>query len=107
MSQDIDSSWRPLTLSALVVLTAVVLAGGFLILQNMQGIKVLMTLFAVIWGLGSVALLFFVLNAVAESMPRKIRSVAVAVVFAGPAVILLFWELSQTRIMPTPRLLLF
>jgi len=61
--------------------------------------KVLMTLFAVIWGVGSVALLYFVLNAVAQSMPRKIRSAAVAIVFAGPAVLILFWAL----VLPTLR----
>lgn len=77
----------------LVVLTLTILIGGFLLLQEMQEIKVLMTLFAVIWGVGSTALLYFTLNSVAQSMPRKIRSVAVAFVFAGPAVILLFWAL--------------
>jgi len=99
MSRSIDSKWSPGVLAAMILFTAVVLAGGFLLLQEMQSTKVLMTLFAVIWGLGSVALLFFVLNAVAESMPRKIRSVAVAAVFAGPAVITLFWAL----VIPTLR----
>lgn len=92
---------RILGLLALVTLTVVILAGGFIILQNMQGSKILMTLFAVVWGLGSVALLFYVLNTVAQTMPRKIRSVAVAVVFAGPAVALLFWAL----VLPTLRTL--
>lgn len=92
---------RILGLLALVAITAVILAGGFIILQNMQGSKILMTVFAVIWGLGSVALLFYVLNTVAQTMPRKIRSVAVAVVFAGPAVTLLFWAL----VLPTLRTL--
>ncbi len=99
MSQDIDSPRRPLTLAALVILAVAVLFGGFTLLQSMQGMKVLMTLFAVLWGLGSVALLYYVLNAVASSMPRKIRSTAVAIVFAGPAVIFLFWAL----VIPTLR----
>jgi alpha-glucoside transport system permease protein len=38
-------------------------------------------------------LLFFVLNEVASSMPSRIRSMAVAIVFAGPAVALLVWAL--------------
>lgn len=99
MSQEIDSKWNPLSLVALVILSAVVLIGGFILLQNLQGAKIIMTLFAVLWGLGSVALLFFVLNAVAETMPRKIRSIAVAIVFAGPAVVMLFWAL----VIPTLR----
>jgi len=92
---------RVLGLLALVAITVAILAGGFIILQTMQGSKILMTLFAVVWGLGSVALLFFVMNSVAQTMPRKIRSVAVAVVFAGPAVALLFWAL----VLPTLRTL--
>ena len=99
MNRGIGSSWRPLTVVALLILTAAVLVGGFILLQNMQEMKVLMTLFAVIWGVGSVALLYFVLNAVAQSMPRKIRSAAVAIVFAGPAVLILFWAL----VLPTLR----
>jgi alpha-glucoside transport system permease protein len=87
----------------LVILAAVVLVGGFVLLQNMQDTKVLMTVFAVIWGVGSVALLYFVLNSVAQSMPKKIRSVAVALVFAGPGIILLFWAL----LVPTIRSLWF
>jgi len=70
-----------------------VLAGGFIMLQNLQSQKILMTFFAVVWGVGSVALLFFVMNSIAQSMPRKFRSIAVAFVFAGPALILLFWAL--------------
>ncbi len=101
MSMTIDSKRNPAVLAGLVVITAVVLIGGFFLLQMMQEIKTLMTLFAVIWGLCSAALLFFTLNAVAETMPRRIRSVAVAIVFAGPAVILLFWAL----VVPTIRTL--
>jgi len=98
---DIDSKRNPVALTGLVLITLVVLVGGFSLLQRMQDFKVLMTVFAVIWGLGSAALLFFTLNAVAETMPKKIRSVSVAVVFAGPAVILLFWAL----VIPTLRTL--
>lgn len=73
--------------------TLLILIGGFILLQHMQNIKVLMTLFAVVWGVGSTALLYFTMNSIAQSLPKKIRSVAVAMVFAGPAVILLFWAL--------------
>ncbi|MBN2628337.1 MAG: sugar ABC transporter permease [Spirochaetales bacterium] len=93
------SGFKPLILAGLVILTAGFLIGGFVFLQSLQNVKVLMTLFAVIWGVGSVALLYFVLNEVATSLPRKMRSVAVAFVFAGPAVALLFWAL----VVPTLR----
>ena len=99
MSHSIDTKWNPLVLAGLVAVTLIVLIGGFFLLQNMQDYKILMTLFAVVWGLGSVILLYFVLNAIAESMPGKIRSASVALVFAGPAVILLLWAL----VVPTLR----
>lgn len=93
--------FKPLSLGVFVVLAFVVLIGGFILLQNLQKMKILMMLFAVVWGVGSVALLFYVLNNAAQSMPRKIRSAAIAFVFAGPAIILLFWAL----VLPTLRTL--
>ena len=99
MSQDKRTPAQLLILAALILLTLLVLIGGFVLLQSMQNQKVLMTVFAVIWGLGSVAMLYFALNRIAESMPHKIRSIAVAVVFAGPAVLFLFWAL----VVPTLR----
>ena len=93
MSQESVGVRKYLITFALIIITGFFLIGGFVLLQRMQDYKVLMTLFAVIWGLGSVALLFYVMNSIAEIFPRKIRSVAVALVFAGPAVILLFWAL--------------
>ncbi len=99
MDQNSRGVNRYLILLALIVLTAFVLIGGFFLLQNIQEYKVLMTLFAVVWGLGSVALLYYTLNNLAQSMPHKIRSVAVAFVFAGPAILFLFWAL----VLPTLR----
>lgn len=90
---------RKLTLAALIVLTVAFLTGGFVLLQNIQEFRVLLTLSAVVWGVGSAALLYHVLNHIAQAMPRRFRSVSVAVVFAGPAVLILFWAL----VLPTLR----
>jgi len=92
---------RVLSLAGLIVMAAAFLLGGFILLQNIQEFRILMTLSAVIWGVGSVALLYHVLNQIAQTMPRKIRSVAVAIVFAGPALLILFWALA----LPTLRTL--
>ena len=97
--KDIDSRWNPFTIALLVGVTALFLIGGFIFLQSLQEHKVAMTIIAVCWGLGSVALLYFTLNAVAESMPRRIRSMSIAIVFAGPAVLFLLWAL----VLPTLR----
>jgi len=95
----IDSTRRVLNLAVLIVLIAVFLVGGFVLLQNIQEFRVLMTLSAVVWGVGSIALLYHVLNHIAQTMPRRIRSATVAIVFAGPAVLILFWAL----VLPTLR----
>ncbi|MBN2617767.1 MAG: sugar ABC transporter permease [Spirochaetales bacterium] len=87
----------------LAIFTVAILIGGFFLLQQMQSVKVVMTIFAVVWGVGSAALLYFTMNSIAQSLPRKFRSVSVAIVFAGPAIILLFWAL----VLPTFRTLWF
>lgn len=74
---------------------------GYGFLRTWQGSKVLLTVFAVLWGVGSAGLLYFVLNAIAETLPRSIRSLATAFVFAGPALFLLAWFL----VVPTLRTL--
>jgi alpha-glucoside transport system permease protein len=99
MSREVTPKWQPIILILEIILTFVVLVGGFVLLQRMQDSKVLMTVFAVTWGLSSVALLFYVLNNIAQSMPHKIRSIAVAFVFAGPAVVILAWAI----VLPTLR----
>ncbi len=101
MLQDLKPGIRIPALILLLVLTLAFLIGGFSLLQGqaIQKQKVVLTLTAIIWGLVSVALLFFVMNEIASSMPRRIRSSAVAVVFAGPAVALLVWAL----VLPTLR----
>jgi len=82
-----------------LALAIVVLAGGFVFLKEFQGNKILLVLFAVVWGVGSTALLYTVLNAVGESFPRKVRTTVLALAFAGPALALLVWFL----VVPTLR----
>jgi len=79
----------------------IVLAGGFVFLKEYKDSKIFLVLFAVIWGVGSTALLYTVLNAVAESFPRKVRTAVLALAFAGPALALLVWFL----VLPTVRTL--
>jgi alpha-glucoside transport system permease protein len=85
----------------LLAVTAFVLYGGFALLKSLGSSKILATLFAVVWGIGSVALLYFVLNMGVERLPRRARSLLLPLVFAGPAIVLLFWFL----VLPTLRTL--
>jgi alpha-glucoside transport system permease protein len=94
MLQDFKPVWRYTALILLLAVAIVFLVGGFILVQRLQDLKLLMTVAAIVWGLGSVALLYFVLNEVASSMPRRVRSTAVAIVFAGPAVAILVWALA-------------
>jgi alpha-glucoside transport system permease protein len=94
MLQDFKPAWRYTALILLLAVAIVFLVGGFILVQRLQDLKLVMTVAAIVWGLGSVALLYFVLNEVASSMPKRVRSIAVAVVFAGPAVAILVWALA-------------
>jgi alpha-glucoside transport system permease protein len=95
-----EKSGRKLFLAILLAVSAlIVLIGGFQLLQEIQGIKVVMTLIAIVWGVGSTALLYYTMNSFTQFLPKKIQSIAVAIVFAGPAIILLFWAL----LLPTIR----
>ena len=88
---------KPLGSIGLVVLELVFVAAilrlGFEFLRAYQGSKLVLTGFAIAWGIASVGLLFFALNGMAESFPRRMRSVAIALVFVGPALVILGWFL--------------
>lgn len=94
------NSWlRALGLVVLLAATVAVLYGGFAFLRDYKGPKLAVVAVAIVWGLGSTALLYTVLNALAETLPRAARSLVLPAVFAGPALLLLFWFL----VMPTLR----
>lgn len=88
-------------LVALLAAAIVVLGGGYVFLREFTGSKLVLTAFAVVWGVGSVALLFTVMNALAEATARPWRRFLLPLVFAGPALVLLFWFL----VLPTLRTL--
>ncbi|WP_211227894.1 carbohydrate ABC transporter permease [Spirochaeta cellobiosiphila] len=82
-----------------VIVALAILILGYVFLKSWEGSKLFMVIVAIIWGVGSVAILFYVLNSIAETLPRKTRSIVLPVVFAGPALLLLLWFL----ILPTIR----
>jgi alpha-glucoside transport system permease protein len=90
-----------LKFTALLVLSVVVLYGGFALLRSLGDSKAAATALAVAWGVGSVALLYLVLNMGAEMLSRRARSLLLPFVFAGPALALLCWFL----VLPTLRTL--
>lgn len=81
---------------AVVVLTLTffVLYQGFLFLRDGDAPKWAMALTAIVWGVGGVALLFYVANWVVELLPRKWTARLQPYVFVGPAVLMLLWFLA-------------
>lgn len=76
------------------VLTFIVLWQGFVFLRNANAPKLVIVLVAVIWGVGGVALLYFVSNWLVEKTSRKWVHTLQPFVFVGPAVALLAWYLA-------------
>ena len=72
-----------------VPLTALIMISGFLLLKADLLNQVSTTLFAVVWGVSSVVLLFYSLNLLAQLFPSKIYNKIVPYIFIGPAVLIM------------------
>jgi len=73
--------------------TLALLWGGFLILRDGDMPKLVTALFAIVWGVGGVAALFFSANYLVEAFPDAARRVVQPYIFVGPALLLLGWFL--------------
>ncbi|MEZ4669514.1 MAG: hypothetical protein R3E39_16545 [Anaerolineae bacterium] len=92
---------RLLTAVAGIIVTFIVLYLGFIFLRDTQANgtpKLLVTIVAIIWGVGGVAALFFVANMLVESFSTKWTTRIQPYIFIGPAVILLAWYLAAPTI---------
>ncbi len=91
-----------LLVSVLVPLAAfVVLWQGFLFLRESNAPKLLIGVVAVAWGVGGVALIYWVGNWVIGRMPERVGGRLLPYLFIGPAVAMLVWFLA----LPTVRTL--
>ena len=88
---------------AVVVITALIAVGGFLILRNDSIPQILTTLVAILWGVTSVVLIFYSFNLISQCFSTKTYNKIVPYIFVGPAVIILAWYL----LIPTVRSLVF
>lgn len=82
-----------------VPLTLIILSGGFLLLRNGGMSQIPTTLFAILWGAGSVILFFYTLNLVAQLFSSKVYNTVVPYIFVGPAMLIMGWYL----FLPTAR----
>jgi alpha-glucoside transport system permease protein len=83
------------------IVTFVVLYAGFIFLRDSRAPKGIIAVVAIIWGVGGVALLYFVSNWLVEKLGDQWRSRLLPFVFVGPAVAILIWYLA----LPTVRTL--
>ena len=80
-------------------ITFLVLWVGFRFLRDANAPKGVIALVAIIWGVGGVALLYFVANWFVERLGDRWRALIQPFVFVGPAVAILIWYLA----LPTVR----
>jgi alpha-glucoside transport system permease protein len=71
-----------------------ILYQGFLFLRAGDAPKWLITIIAIIWGVGGVAILFWIFNWLVELLPEEWTVRLQPFVFVGPAVVILIWYLA-------------
>lgn len=76
------------------VLAFVVIYYGFIFLKDTDAPRWLMASVAIVWGVGGVALLYWVFNGFVERLPDQWRYRLQPFVFVGPAVAILLWYLT-------------
>lgn len=105
LGQTIDSGQKPLgrtitwilrlVLAILIPLIAFfVLYQGFIFLRGSNAAKWIITLVAIVWGVGGVALLYFIFNWLVEQLPLEWTARLQPFVFVGPAIAMLVWFLA-------------
>jgi len=75
-------------------ITFLVLWRGFIFLRDSDAPKLVIVLVAILWGVGGVALLYWVSNWLVEKLPRKWVVRLQPFIFVGPAIAILSWFLA-------------
>jgi alpha-glucoside transport system permease protein len=83
-----------LTAIIVPVVTFVVMWRGFIFLRDGNAPKLVIAVVAIIWGVGGVALIYFVTNWLIERLPPRWTERLQPFLFVGPALAILFWYLA-------------
>ncbi len=67
---------------------------GFLFLRDTDAPRWVITIVAIIWGVGGIALLYWAFNGIVERLPSEWTQRLQPFVFVGPAIAILFWYLA-------------
>ncbi len=89
-------SWLGRVFLAVVipVIAFAILYAGFVWLRDSDAPKWLTVLVAIVWGVGGVALLYWVFNSIVERLPDQWTERLLPFVFVGPAMAILIWYLA-------------
>ncbi|MDX1412584.1 MAG: sugar ABC transporter permease [Candidatus Promineifilaceae bacterium] len=89
-------AWIGRLLIAIIIplITFFVLYLGFLFLRDTDAPKWIVALVAIVWGVGGVAMLFWVFNGIVERMSDQWMARLQPYVFVGPALAILTWYLA-------------
>lgn len=71
-----------------------VIYAGFIFLRDSDAPRWLITVVAIVWGVGGVAALYWVFNGIVERLPAEWTSRLQPYVFVGPALAILIWYLA-------------
>lgn len=85
---------RVLLAVSIPLIAFLVLYQGFLFLRDSAAPRGIIALIAIIWGVGGVAILFWIFNNLVERLPDVWRSRLLPFVFVGPAMAILAWYLA-------------
>jgi alpha-glucoside transport system permease protein len=79
---------------AIPLIAFAVIYAGFIFLKNSQAPRWVIAAVAIVWGVGGVALLYWVFNGIVERLPDQWTRRLQPFVFVGPAIAILFWYLA-------------
>jgi alpha-glucoside transport system permease protein len=85
---------RVLLAVAIPLIAFYVLYLGFLFLRDSNAPQIVITLVAIVWGVGGVAVLYWIFNDLVERLPDAWKTRLLPFVFVGPAIAILSWYLT-------------
>jgi len=85
---------RVLVAISIPLIAFYVLYQGFLFLRDSDANRAIIALVAIVWGVGGVALLYWIFNGLVERLPDAWRTRLLPFVFVGPAMAILSWYLA-------------
>ena len=71
-----------------------VIYAGFIFLRDSEAPRWVITIVAIVWGVGGVAMLYWVFNGIVERLPEQWSQRLQPFVFVGPAIAILVWYLA-------------